>query len=126
MHSTLQNQQNSPLLRLPAELRNAIYAYACTHARVQYWCSKGEFKTNFTPDLDGLRLTCKQLYHEVPLNLHSCKHLTCNGVPKYLVHEHQALAAEINTKQIESIVVVRKPRAFLTEDFQFIRELVYL
>lgn len=123
IHSTLQNQQNSPLLRLPAELRNAIYAYACTDARVQYWRSKGEFKTHFTPDSAGLRFACKRLYHEVPLHLPSCKHLKCNGVPRYLLHEHPALAEEINTDQIESIVVVRKPRAFRADDLSFFKDL---
>ncbi|KAG9204503.1 hypothetical protein G6514_000962 [Epicoccum nigrum] len=118
-------QQNCPLLRLPAELRNAIYAHACTHAQVQYWRSKREFQTSFTPDNTfGLRLACKQLYHEVPLNPHTCKHLKANGVPNYLLNEYWSTAEEIKADQIESIVVVRKPRAFRIHDFHFVKDLL--
>jgi hypothetical protein len=110
------------LLRLPAELRNAIYGYACTHARVR--CSRssesGEFTTRFTPDSAGLRLACKQLYHEVQFDLQSCKHLIYNGVPKYLGCEFWDTMEEIKVDQIESIVVVRKPKAFRKDDFRLL------
>ena len=112
------------MLRLPAELRNAIFAHACTHAKVKYWCSKQEPQTLYSPDSPGLRLACKQLYHEVPLNLRACTHLNYTGVPKYLLHDFWSTGEDLRADQIESIVVVRKPRAFRADDFRFVSDVL--
>jgi hypothetical protein len=77
-----------------------------------------EFITRFTPESAGLRLACKQLYHEVHFDLQSCKHLTYNGLPQYLMHSYfWATVREIKVKQIESIVVVREPKFFKLDEF---------
>jgi hypothetical protein len=78
-----------------------------------------EFITRFTPESAGLRLACKQLYHEVQFDLQSCKHLTYKGLPQYLTYGHfWSKVKEIKVEQIESIVVVREPKFFRPGDFQ--------
>jgi hypothetical protein len=78
-----------------------------------------EFMTRFTPESAGLRLACKQLYHEVQFDLQSCKHLIYHGLPQYLMYGHfWATVGEIKVEHIESIVVVREPKFFRPGDFQ--------
>jgi hypothetical protein len=66
-HCTVQNQLNSPLLRLPAELRNRIYAY--TFEPEIHWYRKAGFARNWyswtdsEPEPTAL-LSCRQVNFE--------------------------------------------------------------
>lgn len=62
------NQKNSPLLRLPGEVRNLIYKYALSDrlikSRTRYdWLFNEPFAPNVIPALN-LSLACRQLYAE--------------------------------------------------------------
>jgi hypothetical protein len=74
--STQQNQINSPLLRLPPELRNRIYAYDFSSATLERdsiiiataACSKGyRTSTRYYTVRDGivLRRVCRQMHFEI-------------------------------------------------------------
>lgn len=65
LHSTLDNQIDSPLLRLPAELRNKIYEFALSGHRIG---SRRQLR-----EVASLRYTCRQIrsetaFMEFPLN----------------------------------------------------------
>ncbi|OSS43440.1 hypothetical protein B5807_11810 [Epicoccum nigrum] len=69
---TKRNQEESPLLRLPPDLRNKVYTYAFDHATVlnatgfRPGSSKG-YRSPFTriyEDSSRLRLVCRQLFYE--------------------------------------------------------------
>lgn len=77
--STYSNQRNSPLLRLPAELRNKIYLYTLTGHEISVYRTNPGTSTpyfHYRPlDRDAswsahpiqfsLLTTCRQLHHEV-------------------------------------------------------------
>ncbi|KAI4950348.1 hypothetical protein J4E91_004229 [Alternaria rosae] len=64
--NTLKNQLNSPLLRLPAEIRNKVYTYASLSARVTI--TRAPEMNLRDPslyfELPGLHMSCKQIWHE--------------------------------------------------------------
>lgn len=64
--STLKNQLNSPLLRLPAEIRNKVYTYAILSARIMI--TRAPEMNRRDPslyfELPGLHMSCKQIWHE--------------------------------------------------------------
>jgi hypothetical protein len=64
MCSTKANQKNSPFLRLPAELRNQIYALACDTMIVHEPPRRGSAMRCMRSG-SGLRLICRQVNHEV-------------------------------------------------------------
>ncbi|KAI4629102.1 uncharacterized protein J4E87_003363 [Alternaria ethzedia] len=55
---TLQNQLDSPLLRLPPEIRNKIYAYACSRTQAVFNNSPRARKST------AIISTCSQMHHE--------------------------------------------------------------
>ncbi|KAI4696813.1 uncharacterized protein J4E88_000992 [Alternaria novae-zelandiae] len=55
---TLQNQVDSPLLRLPGEIRNKIYAYACSRTQAVFNNSPRARKST------AIISTCSQMRHE--------------------------------------------------------------
>ena len=59
MCSTKANQENSPLLRLPAELRNQIYAYVCDTMTVDV-----PEKYKYVRSGSSMRLVCRQMKDE--------------------------------------------------------------
>jgi hypothetical protein len=69
-HSTELNQRNSPLLRLPAELRNQIYMFAFCNITVDV---RSRYENDPIDNQNliqghrrvvGLLTTCRQLHHE--------------------------------------------------------------
>jgi hypothetical protein len=70
MHSSALNQTNSPLLRLPAELRNRVYEYVFGDVRLILGnCPGARIMTNTGHDVSALALatTSRQLYVETKL-----------------------------------------------------------
>jgi hypothetical protein len=82
--STEQNHIDSPLLRLPAELKNKIYAYACDHIEIIYTLKNpphkdSEYcKLHMKRDGHTLLSVCRQVRHEVLPYAKSYQHLTCD------------------------------------------------
>ena len=63
--SAEKNQKQSPLLRLPPELREEIYALSLTGARViSAWRRIVERKVSLNLDIHGLLMSCRQLRRE--------------------------------------------------------------
>ena len=73
--STLQNQLKSPLLRLPAEIRNKIYTYVAlsTTIKVTGTFDRDQHSQPYTLYLraPGLARSCKQIHHEATTLLYS-------------------------------------------------------
>ncbi|KAF2833656.1 hypothetical protein CC86DRAFT_461962 [Ophiobolus disseminans] len=67
-HQTIMahNQRNSPLLRLPAELRNSIYQYALSSSKVVVHLPLGDplYRGSRLPVSLRFLTTCRQIYHE--------------------------------------------------------------
>ena len=82
--STELNQRRSPLLRLPPELRNRIYAYSCDHVEIIYSVMNPPHtdlehcQIRMKRDGDTLRFVCKQVRHEAKPYANSYQHLTCD------------------------------------------------
>jgi hypothetical protein len=71
-----QNQRTSPLLRLPAELRNSIYEYALSSFKVDIWAPTDNIEVFYkdaagklygAPHFQALTTTCLQIYNETKL-----------------------------------------------------------
>jgi hypothetical protein len=72
--SSLQHNSNSPLLRLPAEIRNQIYNYVIGRhhyeirtrgsSGITYYLSPGSASSPSWREQNGLSQTCRQLHHE--------------------------------------------------------------
>ena len=71
--STLQNQLNSPLLRLPAEIRNKIYTYVSLSTTIKVIGVLEDLSPNCTFYLraPGFVKSCKQIHHEATTLLYS-------------------------------------------------------
>jgi hypothetical protein len=94
-HSTVPNQLNSPLLRLPAELRNRIYAY--TFEPGIHWYCKAAFLRNsyFWTDSEAepmALLSCRQVNFEAKGYL--LKHRHVLTTPEYLAMSGFYFSAE--------------------------------
>ena len=81
-YSSLRNQRDSPLLRLPAELCNKFYSYAfgevqitpfiCDHGKIfKVWrqgiCIQPTRRRVYRANLAALLLVCRQIYVEVAM-----------------------------------------------------------
>ncbi|OSS43429.1 hypothetical protein B5807_11804 [Epicoccum nigrum] len=79
---TERNQDESLLFRLPAELRNKIYAHVSEHITAECWYYDKEFhsKIRFKHDNSGLLLACQQLLYEASPYINSHQHLTWYGL----------------------------------------------
>jgi hypothetical protein len=75
--SSQQNQQQSPLLKLPGELRNRVYEYALGGTIWTVGCTTatGSYGVNYEDRTHqkSLPLTCRQLYLETILLVYSLK-----------------------------------------------------
>jgi hypothetical protein len=83
MHSSALNQTNSPLLRLPAELRNRVYEYVFGDVRLILGNRPGaRIMTNTGHDANALALatTSRQLYVETKLMPFVLGHLLAYSV----------------------------------------------
>jgi hypothetical protein len=108
--STAANQRNSPLLRLPAELRNRVYELASRDAMVHIktledFVSQQE-TINDSTGVIALPLVCKQIHHEaVPrlLYLQSTFHTTPSRFAEALA-SNSNIGRE-NCKLITSLVI---------------------
>lgn len=103
--STKQNQNDSPLLRLPPELRNKIYAYVSTHSTAESWFCREEcqFKIRFKHDISGLALACHQLLYDTGPYINSYQHVTWHGQISTLNKSSWPNSMEM--AQIKSIVI---------------------
>jgi hypothetical protein len=90
LRSTLHNQTNSPLLRLPSELRNRVYEYAlggdCEPFTIK--ASPIDFPMTLL-DLPALSLlrSCRQIYHEtanLPYTLIKSKFSDSTSISKFV------------------------------------------
>ena len=107
---TLRNQEDSPLLRLPAELRKEIYAYVSEHTTAKEICHKRPYdKVRFKHDISGLLLACRQLHFEAKPYVKTHQYMTWCGylrelrLPTWIVN--------IKRTQIQEIVV-SEPQAW--------------
>lgn len=120
--STKQNQNDSPLLRLPPELRNKIYAYASNHSTAESWYYDEEcqFKIRFKHDISGLALACHQLLYDTSPYINSYQHITWHGLIEMLGEYSWSNSMEM--AQIESIVVsaVKQRRPLHYFDLSFL------
>lgn len=103
--STKQNQNDSPLLRLPPELRNQIYAYVSNHSTAESWYYDEEcqFKIRYKHDISGLALACHQLLYDTSPYINSYQHITWHG-PIDILRE-SSWSNSMDMAQIKSIVV---------------------
>jgi hypothetical protein len=128
VHSALKNQNNSPLLRLPAELRNAIYAYAFDHATaIYYTAAKYEcYDLGVRHDGNGLPLACRQLHREAQPYVGTHQHLTVYGRPRFLsdIPLSKSLSKQGRRDLVKSIVVERTPYPFKLEDLDQFRQII--
>lgn len=102
-HSTVSNQHDSPLLRLPPELRNLIYK------AIFY----GYIRICITPRADWIHgqqpkvlflLTCRQIHHEASSIFYS----TCTFDFKFL-HTIETFASTAEPRCVRSISSIRVP-----------------
>ncbi|KAI4644123.1 uncharacterized protein J4E78_009707 [Alternaria triticimaculans] len=70
---TLKNQLDSPLLRLPAEIRNKIYTYVSLSTKIEVIGVLEDLSPNYTFYLraPGFVKSCKQIHHEATTLLYS-------------------------------------------------------
>ncbi|KAH3909047.1 hypothetical protein HBI56_125970 [Parastagonospora nodorum] len=69
---SLRNQQQSPLLRLPAELRNQIYEHVCRGVRLRPGSGNVHYRNILDPDaviipVTHMLLVCRQIHNEAAL-----------------------------------------------------------
>jgi hypothetical protein len=102
--STEQNQNDSPLLRLPAELRSKIYAYVSDHTTAEacFFGKQNQFKIKFKHYNFGLLLACQQLLYEAKPYINSHQHMTWHG--SVLSLEEPSWFDNMEDTQIKSIV----------------------
>ena len=105
--SSEQNQNGSPLLRLPAELRNKIYAYVSDHITFYYdqqdpYAFK-TFKAKLKHDNYGLLLACQQLLYEAKPYINTHQYMTWRECFRDL--SFSAWTHSIKMTQIKEIVL---------------------
>lgn len=100
----LRNQQDSPLLRLPAELRNKIYAYVSDYTTAKMILHKKPVdKIQFKHDDSGLLLACRQLHYEVQPYINTCQYMTWCGYLREL--RLLGWVLDIGKARVQEIVV---------------------
>lgn len=99
---TLKNQEDSPLLRLPAELKKEIYAYVSEHTTAKEICHKRPYdKVRFKHDISGLLLACRQLHFEAKPYVKTHQYMTWCGylrelrLPTWIVNIKRTQITEI-------------------------------
>jgi hypothetical protein len=90
------NQINSPLLRLPAELRNKVYAYVFESASLHPPCPFHHHNERIK-ELSIL-LACRQLYHETTRFKDTFTNLTV-----YCTHDPELLLKIIKPEQCAAL-----------------------
>jgi hypothetical protein len=102
---SLKNQKDSPLLRLPAELRTKIYAYVSDHNTAEDSYHKTPVgkvpKMKFKHDNSGLLLACRQSHYEAKPYINTHQYMTWCGflrelrVPTWIFNAKMAQIKEI-------------------------------
>ncbi|KAI4915294.1 hypothetical protein J4E85_010419 [Alternaria conjuncta] len=111
---TLQNQVDSPLLRLPGEIRNKIYAYACSRTQAVFNNSPRARKST------AIISTCSQMRHEAhaiffahaTLDLRA---LLFSEFPQTLPHADFQLVTSIHLRSQRIIRLLREDEHFVAE-----------
>ena len=126
MYSALKNQEDSLLLRLPAELRNHIYAYAFDHATaVIYHRNDRIYNLELRRDGNSLPLACRQLYCEAQPYVGTHQHLTVYGEPGFLSHKllYELLSKQGRPDLVNSVVVEAPLFPFKLDDLDYTRQI---
>ncbi|KAF2639451.1 hypothetical protein P280DRAFT_550206 [Massarina eburnea CBS 473.64] len=125
------NSSDSPLLRLPAELRTKIFDYVtsgssvtltminCVGSNVEPWdtkpCLRSTVPSTYTPFEHDFALarTCRQIYHETSTMLFSNTAFHVRGPNGLLVFNRLLLPSQRNAvKTLEVDRPLRSPRLF--------------
>ena len=130
--STHKNRLTSPLLRLPAEIRNTIYNYigTCTTIKVDVWtqatASHGKtLRLKF--QLPALLATCKQIRHEAKTLLCKLSTVHTDAITAFgwlhsdCDHAFCALVTCVRIPREFAVSVARgaRARAFRSEDLAY-------
>ena len=130
--STHKNRLTSPLLRLPAEIRNTIYNYigTCTTIKVDVWiqatASHGKtLRLKF--QLPALLATCKQVRHEATTLLCKLSTVDTDAIAAFgwlhsdCDHAFCALVTCVRVPRDFAVSIARgaRARAFRSEDFAY-------
>lgn len=131
--STHKNRLTSPLLRLPAEIRNAIYNYIGTYTtiKVDVWTQQATASHGKTLrlkfQLPALLATCKQVRHEATTLLCKLSTVDTDAIAAFgwlhsdCGHAFCALVTCVRVPRDFAVSIARgaRARAFRSEDFAY-------
>jgi hypothetical protein len=127
--STRRNQLESPLLRLPAELRNAVYTYACSSNKIRVSHAKEEQSLKPSTNLAIIH-TSRQIRYEPTGPL--CSHATFDlrhilfiaNIPWIIGQERSRLLTSIELEGSVDCFLVSLRLQRVTEDFPNVRRIL--
>lgn len=132
--STHKNRLTTPLLRLPAEIRNTIYNYigTCTTIKVDVWTQQATASSHGKTlrlkfQLPALLATCKQIRHEATTLLCKLSTVDTDATTAFgwlhsdCDHAFCALVTCVRVPRDFAVSVARgaRARAFRSEDFAY-------